>query len=62
MPIMNLDGATLVGTLEQIRALLEQIAKSGVMNMDRPTFVILGEPLTKETVRDAIEATPRRAR
>jgi len=60
--VINADGATIVGTLEQIARLLELLRGQGpgVVNMDRAKFIILGKPLTHTSVKQAIEATPKR--
>lgn len=62
--VINADGATIVGTLEQIARLLELLRgkSSGVVNLDRANFVILDRPLTQRSVKAAIEATPRKGK
>jgi len=60
--VINADGTTIVGTLEQIARLLELLhgREAGVVNLDRANFVILDKPLTQRNVKAAIEATPKR--
>ncbi|HOA75205.1 MAG TPA: hypothetical protein PL151_09485 [Phycisphaerae bacterium] len=62
--VINADGATIVGTLEQIARLLELLRGkgAGVVNLDRANFVILDKPLTHTSVKSAIEATPRKGK
>lgn len=62
--VVNADGATVVGTLEQIARLLDLLRGqgAGVVNLDRANFVILDKPLTQRSVKAAIEATPRKGK
>lgn len=56
--VINADGATVIGTIEQIAEFLRRLR--GVLNLDRANFVILAAPLTRGDLKTAIEAMPRR--
>ncbi|MEW6249201.1 MAG: hypothetical protein AB1716_01015 [Planctomycetota bacterium] len=61
--VINADGATIIGTLEQIAAFLRLLqGQAGVINLDRANFVIVREALTAAQLKAAIEATPRRGK
>ncbi len=62
--VINADGATVVGTIEQIARLLDLLRGqgAGVVNLDRANFIIVDKPLTERNLKSAIEATPRKGR
>lgn len=59
--VINADGITIVGTVEQIAALLGLLRQGAtIANLDRANLVIVAEPLTRKDLKTAIETTPKR--
>jgi hypothetical protein len=60
--VINAEDATFIGTSKQIAEFLGLLRGNGaaVVNLDRSNFVLLGKPLSKDSVRAAIEATPKK--
>jgi len=50
MAIMNVDRPIIVGTLEQVQAVLAALAASGTMNIIRPRIVVLSESVSAQAV------------
>jgi hypothetical protein len=60
--VINAQHATVIGTVEQIAAVLRLLRGdgAGIVNMDRATLVVLDKPLTEANLQTAIETTPNR--
>ncbi len=57
MAIMNIDRPIIVGTQEQVLAVLAALAASGTMNIIRPRIVVLDEAVTGATAGPLIHNT-----
>jgi len=59
--VINADGITIVGTVQQIAELLGLLRQGAVIaNLDRANLVIVAQPLTRKDLKTAVEATPKR--